>query len=154
MKTKENKWCLTAKSVQSTSLSLEGVDNVHGSDGLSLGVLSVGDCITDDILQEHLQHSTSLLIDETADALHTATTSETTDGWLGDSLDVIAKNLPVALGASFSESFASFSTSRHYERYVVGLFLEVERRKSDDQQSVLVAFVESRLVESADHIGR
>ena len=37
---------------------------------------------------------------------------------------------------------------------LLACFLEVERRKSDDQQSVLVAFVESRLVESVDHIGR
>ncbi|XP_045105347.1 uncharacterized protein LOC123500820 [Portunus trituberculatus] len=32
---------LTAKSVEGTSLTLEGVDDVHGSDGLALGVLGV-----------------------------------------------------------------------------------------------------------------
>ena len=41
---------LTAESVQSTSLPFQGVDNVHGGDGLSLGVLGVGDSITDDVL--------------------------------------------------------------------------------------------------------
>ena len=94
-------------------MALQGVHYVHGSDSLSLGVLGVGDSITDDILKEHLQHSTSLLIDETADALHTTSTSETTDSRLGDALDVVTKNLPVTLGASLSESFASFSTSSH-----------------------------------------
>ena len=41
---------LTAESVQSPALSLQSVDNVHGCDGLPLGVLSVGDSITDDVL--------------------------------------------------------------------------------------------------------
>ena len=105
---------LTTKSVQSTALALQSIDNVHGGDGLSLGVLSVGDCISDDILQEHLQHSTGLLVDQTADSLHSTTASETPDSWLGDSLDVIPENLPVTLCASFSKTFASFATSRHF----------------------------------------
>ena len=45
---------LTAESVEGTSLALEGVDNVHGGDGLPLGVLSVGDRVSDHILQEDL----------------------------------------------------------------------------------------------------
>jgi hypothetical protein len=35
--------CLTAEAVKSAALTLEGVDDVEGSDGLALGVLSVGD---------------------------------------------------------------------------------------------------------------
>ena len=106
-------WQLTSKSVESTSLSLQSVDNIHSGDCLSLGVLSVGNSITDDILQKDLENTTSLLVDETRDSLHTTTASKTTDGWLGDSLDVITKDLPVALCASLSETFASFATSRH-----------------------------------------
>ena len=34
---------LTAKAVQGASLPLQGVDDIHGSDGLPLGMLSVGD---------------------------------------------------------------------------------------------------------------
>ena len=45
---------LTAESVEGTALALQSVDDVHGSDGLSLGVLSVGDGITDNILQKYL----------------------------------------------------------------------------------------------------
>ena len=41
---------LTAESVQSAALSLEGVDDVHGGDRLSLGVLRVGDGVTNDVL--------------------------------------------------------------------------------------------------------
>lgn len=41
--------------------------------------------------------------------LDTATTSKTTDGRLGDALDVVAENLAVTLGASLAETFASFA---------------------------------------------
>ena len=104
---------LTSESVQSASLTLQSVHNVHGSHGLPLGVLCVCDGVTDHVLEEHLQHSTSLLVDQARDSLHTTTASETTDGWLGDTLDVITQHLPVTLGATLSESFASFTTSRH-----------------------------------------
>lgn len=60
---------------------------------LALRVLSVGDCVADDILQKALQHATSLLIDQTRDTLHTSTTGQTTNSRLRDALDVVAKNL-------------------------------------------------------------
>ena len=104
---------LSAESVESASLSLEGVDDVHSGDSLSLGVLAVGDGVTDDVLKEDLQNSTGLFIDESGDTLDSTTASKTTDSWLGDSLDVVAKNFAMALGTSFSESFSSFSTSGH-----------------------------------------
>ena len=109
----EKKHCLTSESVKGLSLPFEGIDDIHGSDGLTTSVLGVGDGITDDILKEDLEDSTSLLVDESGDTLHTTTTSETTDGGLGDSLDVVAKDLTMTLGASLSETFASFTSSGH-----------------------------------------
>ena len=106
---------LTAESVQGASLALEGVDHIHGGHGLPLGVLGVGDGITDDILEENLENTTGLLVDEAGDALDTTTTSQTADGGLGDTLDVITKNLPVALGAPLSESLSSFAASSHVD---------------------------------------
>ena len=44
-------------------MSLESVDNVERSDSLALGVLSVGDGVTDDTLEEGLQNTTGLLVD-------------------------------------------------------------------------------------------
>jgi hypothetical protein len=44
-------------------LSLESVDNIKRSDSLSLGVLSVGDSVTDDRLKEGLENAASLLVD-------------------------------------------------------------------------------------------
>ncbi len=38
--------CLSSEAVQSASLSFQGVHDVHGGDGLSLGVLGVGNGIS------------------------------------------------------------------------------------------------------------
>jgi hypothetical protein len=54
---------LTTETVEGTALTLESVDNVEGSDGLALGVLSVCDGVTDDTLKEGLQNTTGLLVD-------------------------------------------------------------------------------------------
>ena len=106
---------LTAESVEGTSLPLQGIDDIHGGDGLPLGVLGVGDGITDDVLKENLEDTTGLFVDETADSLHTTSASQTADGGLGDTLDVITQHFAVTLGAPFAESFSSFTTSRHVE---------------------------------------
>ena len=94
--------CLTSESVEGPALSLQSVDNVHSCDGLPLGVLGVCDGITDDVLEEHLQDATGFLVDETRDSLDTTSTSQTADGWLCDTLDVITKNLSVTLSAPLS----------------------------------------------------
>lgn len=66
---------LTTKSVQSTSLALQSIDNVHGSDGLALGVLRVSDSIADDVLEEDFKHAPSFFVDETGDSLDTTSAS-------------------------------------------------------------------------------
>ena len=105
--------CLTTESVQGTSLSFEGIDYIHGGDSLPLGVLGVGDGITDDVLKEDLEDTTGLLVDESRDTLDSSTSRQTADGGLGDALDVVTKYLAVTLGASLAESLASFTTSSH-----------------------------------------
>ena len=80
---------LTAKAVQGTSLPLQGVDDVHGSDSLALGVFGVGDSVTDDVLKEYLEDATGLFVDESRDTLDTTPTSETANSRLGDALDVV-----------------------------------------------------------------
>ena len=106
---------LTTESIESAPLAFQGIDNVHGGDGLAFGVLGVGDSIANHVLQEDLQNSTGLLVDEAGDTLHTSTAGKTTDSWLGNALDVIAEDFPVALGTSLPETLASLSTSRHVE---------------------------------------
>ena len=104
---------LTTESVESASLPLQSVHDVHGSDSLSLGVFCVGDGVTDYVLQEDLQNSASLLVNQTRDSFHTTSAGQTADSGLGDSLDVVTQDLPVALGTSLSKTFSSFSSSGH-----------------------------------------
>ena len=104
---------LTSKSIESTSLPLEGIDDIHGSNSLPLGMFSVGDSIPDDVLKEHLQDSSGLLIDEARDPLDSSSPGQSPDGRFGDTLDVVSQHLTVPLGTSLAESFASFATSGH-----------------------------------------
>jgi hypothetical protein len=124
--------CLTTEAVKGPSLALECVHYVHGSHGLATSVLSVGNGVTDDVLEENLKNSTGLLVDETGDALDTATACETADGGLGDALDVVPEDLTVALGASLAESLSSLSATRlrEREREAEGRVSEEEGRQS------------------------
>ena len=53
-----------AKAVQGAALTLEGVADVHGRDGLAASVLGVGDGVADDRLQEGLEDRAGLLVDQ------------------------------------------------------------------------------------------
>ena len=44
-------------------MALEGVDDVERGDSLALGVLGVGDSVTDDTLEEGLENTAGLLVD-------------------------------------------------------------------------------------------
>jgi hypothetical protein len=114
-KKQEIEGCLTTETVESTALALEGIDNVERGDGLALGVLCVGDCITDDTFKEGLEDTTGLFVDHGRDTLDTATTSETTDGWLGNTLNVITQNLAMTLCSSLSKTFSALSASGHID---------------------------------------
>ena len=56
-------------------------------------LFSVGDSVTDDRLKEGLEDTAGLFIDHGRDTLDTTTASETANGGLGNTLDVVAKNL-------------------------------------------------------------
>ncbi len=47
-------------------------------------MLRVGHCITDHVLQEHLEHAARFLVDKAADALDTAAARQAANGRLGD----------------------------------------------------------------------
>ena len=106
---------LSAEAIKGLALPLEGVHHIHSGDGLAASVLSVGDRVADDILEEDFEHAAGLFVDETGDALDAAATGETADGRLGDALDVIAEDLAMALGAALPETFTSFTATRHDE---------------------------------------
>jgi len=104
---------LAAETVQGAALALERVDDIHGGDGLSAGVLGVGDRITDHVLEEHLEDTAGLFVDETRDALDTTTACETADRRLRDALNVIAENLAVTLSAALTKALTTLSSARH-----------------------------------------
>ena len=84
---------LTSKSVEGTSLALQSIDHVHGCDGFPLGVFGVGDGVADDILQEDFEDTSSLFIDEAGNTFHASTASQSANGRLGNTLDIVAKHL-------------------------------------------------------------
>ena len=106
---------LAAEAVKSSTLSLQSVHHFHSSDGLSLGVLGIGDSITYDVLEEHFQHPACLFVDQSWDSFNSTTACQSSDCRLGDALDVVSKDFSVSLGASFSQTFASFSSSWHLD---------------------------------------
>ena len=108
----------SSETIDGSSLSLQGIDDVHGSDGLSPGVLSVGDGISDDSLEEALEDLSGVIIDEGGDSLDTSSSGEPADGGLGDALNACSgvSLLGSPLGADLSlssDSLASFALSCH-----------------------------------------
>ena len=77
-----------AESVEGPALSLEGVDDVHGGDGLPSCVLSVGDSISDDLFKERSEDGPCVVVDERGDSLDTTSSTESSDGWFGDTVNV------------------------------------------------------------------
>ena len=104
---------LSAESVQGSSLAFQSVHNIEGCDSLSFGVLGVGDSVTDDIFQENLEDTSGFFVDQAGDTCDTASASQSSDCWLGDSLDVITEYFSVTLCASLSKTLASFASTRH-----------------------------------------
>ena len=101
------------ETINSRSVALQGIDNVHSGNCLTVRVLGVGSSITEDTLEELTEGITSLLIDLTGNTLDSTTTGDTTKGGLGDSVDGILDGLTVnSSGSSLSETLTSLTTSR------------------------------------------
>jgi len=77
---------LTTESVDGASLTLEGIYDIEGCDGLSLGVFGIGDSIADDAFKEDLEDTSGFFVDEAGDTFDTTTTGETADSGFRDSL--------------------------------------------------------------------
>merc|ERR1719266_127190 len=81
--------CLASKSVQCAALSLQCVDDIHCCDSFPLSMFSVGNSISNDVFEEHFQNTSSFLVDKTGNSFHTSTTGQSTNCWLGNTLDVV-----------------------------------------------------------------
>merc|ERR1719347_1947138 len=104
---------LSSEAVESRALPLEGIHHIHGSNSLPLGMLGVGNSITDDILQEDLEDTPGLLVDKSTDSFDTAPPCKSPDSRLGDALDVVPQHLAMSLGTSLAQAFPSFTSSSH-----------------------------------------
>jgi hypothetical protein len=78
-------------------------------------VFSVCDGISDDALEEGLEDTSGLFVDHGGDTLDTTTTGKTSDGRLGDTLDVVAQNLAMSLRTALAETLAAFAASSHFD---------------------------------------
>jgi len=103
--------CSSAESVEGSSLSLEGVDDVEGGDGLSLGVLGVDNGVSDHVLEEGSEDSAGLLVDVRGDSLDSTSAGESADGWLGDSEDGVTDGSPLveSLGSGLAAAEGSLA---------------------------------------------
>ena len=104
-----------SEAVQGPSLSLEGVDHIHGGDGLAPRVLGVGDSVSDHVLEEAPQDCSGVVVDEGRDALHSTSSGQTPDRGLGDAVDGGLGSLAgMSLHADLADAFASFAFSSHW----------------------------------------
>jgi hypothetical protein len=71
---------LLAETVEGSSVPLESVADVHHSDGLATSVLSVRDCVTQNVLAPDKEDTTGFLVDQARDTLDTTTASQTSNG--------------------------------------------------------------------------
>ena len=101
----------STETVEGSALSLEGIDDIEGGDGLSLGVLGVGNGVLDNVLEELSEDNSGLVIDEGADSLDTTSSGESSDGWLGDTEDGVLDGLGgESLGSSLSADLSELSS--------------------------------------------
>ena len=101
----------STETVEGSALSLEGIDDIEGGDGLSLGVFGVGDGVLDNVLEELSEDNSGLVIDEGADSLDTTSSGESSDSWLGDTEDGVLDGLGgESLGSTLSSDFTELSS--------------------------------------------
>ena len=96
-------------------MTLEGVYDIQRRHRLPLRIFSVSHGVFDHILQKGLDHRSGFLVNLSRDPLHSASPRQSSDGWLGDSRDVSFAALSEPLSSALSQTFASFSSSRHID---------------------------------------
>uniref|UniRef100_A0A1L8E6N4 Uncharacterized protein n=6 Tax=Haematobia irritans TaxID=7368 RepID=A0A1L8E6N4_HAEIR len=80
-------------------------------------MFGVGDSITNNVFQKHLEDTTGFFVYQSRDTFYTATTSQTSDCRLGNTLDVITQHFTMTFSATFSQAFATFTTTSHFSLF-------------------------------------
>merc|ERR1719377_305259 len=94
--------CSAAEAVDGAALALQRVDHVECCHGFPPRMFGVGDRVTENVLQERLQDTSRLIVDQRTDPLDATAASQTTDGWLGDAIDVVSHHLSGTCCAAFA----------------------------------------------------
>jgi hypothetical protein len=92
-------------------LALESVNNIKRSNGLTLGMLGVGDGITDDTSEEGFEDAAGFLVNRGRYTLDTTAASKTADRGLCYTTNGIAGGFKVTSGTMLSKTFATFAMS-------------------------------------------
>lgn len=79
--------------IKGSTLTLQGIDNVKGCNGLASCMFRVSNGIADHGLQKATQHVSCFCVDLIADTLDTTASSQATNGWLCDALNVVLEFL-------------------------------------------------------------
>ena len=106
-----------SESIESSSLSLKRVDNVHSSNSLSLSVIGVGNGISNDSSQEFLEDISNFLVDTEGDSLDTSSSGKSSDGRFSNSLNNWSRSTSSSdslFRMNFSISFSTFSGLRSH----------------------------------------
>lgn len=119
---------LTAEAVEGTTLSFQGVHDVHSCDGLPFRVLGVSYGVPYHVLEEHLQDTSRLFVYQSGYPLDAASPRQTSNGRFRDALDVVSQNFSVTLGASFPQTLSTFSSACHdASRILIRLYQDRRR---------------------------
>jgi hypothetical protein len=87
------------------------VNKIKRSDGLTLGILGVGDGITDDTSEEGFKDATGFLVNRGRYALDTTAASKTADRGLCYTTNGITGGFTVTLCTKLSKTSATFAIS-------------------------------------------
>ena len=71
----------------------------------------IHDGIPNHVLQKNFEHTSSLIVHESRDAFDTAPPSQSSNGWFGDTLNVILQEFTVTFESTLAESFPPFPTA-------------------------------------------
>ena len=105
---------LGAETVDGASLALQGIHDVEGRYSFPVSMLGVGNCVTHNRFQEALEDSPHFGVDEGGDPFDSTSSGQSTNRRLSNASDGILHHLAVSLRASLAESFAAFTSSRHF----------------------------------------
>lgn len=105
---------LAAETVKGTALSFQRIHDVHRSDGLPFGMFGVRYGVAYDVLEEYLEDASRFFVYQAGYSLHAAASRQSSDGRLGDALDIVTQHLTMTLRAALSQTFATFTTACHF----------------------------------------